>query len=141
VPQQSKAMPIDPDALEIAPGSVHAELQGTLGPMASEPEVRATIEQAFGYRGDVTLTLKDGRVCEGYLFDRRVAPVFAECRLRVIPRDQDQPISISYNELAGVAFTGRDAAAGKSFETWVKKYRQKKAAGESNIRLEPEKLE
>jgi hypothetical protein len=36
---------------------------------------------------------------------------------------------------------GRDTAAGKSFETWVKKYREKKAAGEKNIRLEPEKLD
>ena len=44
-------------------------------------------------------------------------------------------------DVASLAFTGRDAAEGKSFETWVRKYREKKAAGEKNIRLEPEKLE
>jgi hypothetical protein len=38
-------------------------------------------------------------------------------------------------------FSGRDTAAGKSFETWVKKYQEKKAAGEKNIGLEPEKLD
>jgi len=40
-----------------------------------------------------------------------------------------------------VEFTGKDTAAGKSFETWVKKYQAKKAAGETNIRIEPEKLD
>ena len=44
-------------------------------------------------------------------------------------------------EIARLEFTGRDTAAGKSFETWVKKYQEKKAAGEKNIRLDPEKLD
>ena len=37
--------------------------------------------------------------------------------------------------------TRRDTAEGKSFETWVKKYHEKKAAGEKNIRIEPEALD
>ena len=45
-------------------------------------------------------------------------------------------MSVSYSEIARLEFTGRDTAAGKSWETWVKKYVDKKKAGESNIRLE-----
>jgi hypothetical protein len=45
------------------------------------------------------------------------------------------------NEDAALAFTGKDTAAGKSWEAWMKKYGEKKAAGEKNIGLEPEALE
>jgi hypothetical protein len=48
---------------------------------------------------------------------------------------------IAYSDIAALAFTGRDAAAGKSWEAWVKKYEEKKAAGEKHIGLEPEALE
>jgi hypothetical protein len=48
---------------------------------------------------------------------------------------------IAYNEIAGLAFTGRDTAAGKSWESWVKKYADKKAAGETNIGLHPDEQE
>ena len=38
---------------------------------------------------------------------------------------------MAYGDIAGLAFTGRGhGAAGKTFEAWVKKYWEKKAAGE-----------
>ena len=141
VPQETKAFPFDPDSLEHAPGFAHQNLEGVVASLNGETETRAAVEQAFGYRGDVTLTLRDGRKIEGYIFDRRVGPRLEDCRLRLIPKDGEEKLTIAYNDLAALAFTGRDTAAGKSFETWVKKYREKKAAGESNIRLEPEKLD
>lgn len=118
-----------------------ATLEGVVCPMASEVEIRAAVEQAFSYRGDVTLTLKDGQLHVGYIFDRQATADFAGCRLRLIPKDSNQKLSIAYQELAGLSFSGRDTAAGKSFETWVKKYQEKKAAGQTNIRIEPEKLD
>jgi hypothetical protein len=48
---------------------------------------------------------------------------------------------IPYNEIAGLKFSGRDTAAGRSFDAWVKKYWEKKAAGEKNIGIEAEKLD
>ena len=36
---------------------------------------------------------------------------------------------------------GRDTAAGKSWEAWVKKFEEKKAAGEKNIGLLPDEQE
>ena len=50
-------------------------------------------------------------------------------------------VNIAYSDIAALAFTGRDTAAGKTFEAWVKKYWEKKAAGEKNIQIEPEKLD
>lgn len=60
--------------------------------------------------------------------------------MRLFPKDQDRKIAISYSDIAGLAFTGRDTAAGKSWEAWMQKYREKKAAGEKTD-LEPEKLD
>ena len=56
----------------------------------------------------------------------------------VIPAKERRKLTISYADIAALAFTGRDTAAGKSFEAWMKKYREKKAAGEKGIGIEAE---
>jgi hypothetical protein len=140
LPQETKSFPFNPQSPQTAPAKTGAR-EGLIPPLDSEAEIRAAVEMAFDYRGDVTVLLKDGRVLEGYIFDRSPAPRLDDCVLRLIPRDADDKVKVRYNELSRLSFTGRDAAAGKSFETWVKKYRQKKAAGETNIRIDPEKLE
>jgi hypothetical protein len=61
--------------------------------------------------------------------------------VRIFPKDSNQKISISYADIAALAFSGRDTAAGKSWEAWMKKYAEKKAAGEKGIALHPEPLE
>ena len=88
-----------------------------------------------------SLTLKDGRVVEGYIFDRRSSDTLAASTVRIIPAKERTKLSISFADVAAVAFTGRDTAAGKSFEAWVKKYWEKKAAGEKGIGIEPDKLD
>ena len=132
---------VEPDALELAPGFEHENLEGWIPELASEEELRVALEKAFDYRGDIKLTLKDGRVIEGYVFDRRTAATLAESLVRVIPSKERAKVAVSYAEIAALAFTGRDTAAGKSFEAWMKKYREKKAAGETGIGIEPEKLD
>ncbi len=116
-------------------------LQGWTSSLATEEETRAAFEQAFNYRGDVTITLKDGKKLECYIFDRRPGKTLHDSFVRVIPQNATEKISIAYSDIAGLAFTGRDTAAGKSWEAWVKKYWEKKAAGETNIALEPDSLE
>jgi hypothetical protein len=132
---------IEPDALELAPGFEHENLEGWIPELASDEELRVALEKAFDYRGDIKLTLKDGRVIEGYVFDRRTAATLADSLVRVIPAKERTKVAVSYAEIAALAFTGRDTAAGKSFEAWMKKYREKKAAGETGIGIEPEKLD
>jgi hypothetical protein len=129
------------DSLEVAPGFKHEKLEGWVPELASDEEVRQALEKAFDYRGDVTITRKDGSKIEGYIFDRRTGKTLADSAVRLFPRDADQKISIPYSEIAALAFSGRDTAAGKSFEAWVRKYWEKKAAGEKNIGIQAESLE
>jgi len=129
------------DDLEVVPGFEHENLQGWIPDLATEADIRAVIEKAFDYRGDITITLKDGSQVTGYLFDRRVGPTLASSVLRLmLPSGDDRP-AVPYSALAAIAFTGRDTAAGKSYEAWVKKYWEKRAQGEKNISIEPEALE
>jgi hypothetical protein len=129
------------DTQEGAAGFKHEQLEGWIPALANEDEVRLALEKAFDYRGDIQLTLKDGRVIEGYIFDRRTADTLAASTVRIIPAKERTKIVIPYSEIAGIAFTGRDTAAGKSFEAWMKKYSEKKAAGEKGIGIEAEKLD
>jgi len=131
----------DADALEVAPGFKHEKLEGWVPELASEEEVRQALEKAFDYRGDVTITRKDGSKIEGYIFDRRTGKTLADSAVRLFPKDADQKISIAYSDIAALSFSGRDTAAGKSFEAWVRKYWEKKAAGEKNIGIQAEALE
>ena len=123
-------------------GFVHENLEGWIPSVSTESEIRAALEKAFDYRGDLTITLKSGQKIEGYLFDRRMnGPRLSDCFARVMPKDGGDKISVPYSEIAALAFSGRDTAAGKSFAAWVKKYNEKKAAGEKNVGLEPEPLD
>ena len=131
----------DADSLEVAPGFKHEKLEGWVPELAGEEEVRQALEKAFDYRGDVTITRKDGSKVEGYIFDRRTGKTLADSAVRLFPKDTDQKISIAYSDIAALLFSGRDTAAGKSFEAWVRKYWEKKAAGEKNIGIQAEALE
>ncbi len=94
------------------------------------------MDQAFDYRGDVTIELVDGQTIEGYIFDRRSN--IAEPYVRLIPRDSDERVNVKYSQIKSLSFSGRDTAAGKSWETWVRKYQEKKAKGEAaSIESEP----
>lgn len=132
---------VDPNAVEVMDGRQREQLEGWIPSLANEDEIHQALEKAFDYRGDVTLTLKDGRVVHGYVFDRRTGRTLADSSVRVIPSDERTKVNISYAEIAALAFTGRDNAAGKTFEAWVRKYWEKKAAGEKNIAIQPESLE
>jgi len=137
----SDGAPINPDILEVAPGTVHESVQGWVPQLATEEELRIALEKAFDYRGDVTVTLKNNSKIEGYLFDRTSGPSLTTSFVRVLPKDSTEKLKIAYADIVALAFTGRDTAAGKSWEAWVGKYWQKKASGEGDLSLEPESLE
>jgi hypothetical protein len=131
----------NPDELEVAPGARREQLRGSIWQVATPNEIRAALEKAFDYRGDVTITRNDGTTIEGYIFDRRTGSTLADSFVRLFPKDRPEKIAISYADIAGLEFTGRDTAAGKSWEAWVKKYLQKKAAGENKIEILPDSLD
>jgi len=132
---------LHPDELEVAPGTAHEGLQGWVPELASEDDLRDALEKAFDYRGDVSVIRKDGSKIEGYIFDRVMGKTLADSFVRLLPKDSNQRVKIAYSEIAGLAFTGRDTAAGKSWEAWVKKYWEKKEKGGESLSLQPESLE
>ena len=129
------------DELEVVPGFEHENLQGKVWETATEAELREGLEKAFDYRGDVSIRLKNGEMVEGYIFDRRAGRTLADSCVRLFPKNNPNKVTVPYSEIAGLAFTGRDTAAGKSWEAWLKKYWEKKRAGEKNIELKPESLD
>ena len=82
----------DADSLEVSPGFKHEKLEGWVPDLAGEEEIRQALEKAFDYRGDVTITRKDGSKVEGYIFDRRTGKTLADSAVRLFPKDADQKI-------------------------------------------------
>lgn len=129
------------EALELAPGTEHEELEGLVPEIASDEDLRQALEKAFDYRGDVSITLKSGEKIEAYIFNRHTGATLAESWVQYFTPKAADKRKLSYAEIARLEFSGKDRAAGKHWEDWVKAYNDKKAAGEKNIGLHPEKLE
>lgn len=105
-------------------------LQGLAATREDERALVDALEQAFDYRGDVTLTLRGGRTVSGYIFDRRAAGTLGESFVRILPEAGDEKVTVGFGEIERVEFTGRDAAHGKTFERWVRTYFEKRMKGE-----------
>ena len=129
------------EALELAPGAEHERLEGWVPTLAGEDDLRAALEKAFDYRGDVTLTLKSGERIEAYIFNRLPGSTLADSYVQYFTPSASDKRKVSYADIARLEFSGKDRAAGKHWEDWVKAYNEKKAAGEQNIALHPERLD
>jgi len=129
------------EKLELAPGSEHEQLEGWKPVLETEADLAQALEKALDYRGDVTLTLKSGERIEAYVFNSQSGPTLAESFLQYFTPSAPEKRKVSYADIAGVEFSGKDRAAGKHWEDWVKAYNERKAAGERNIALAPEALE
>ena len=129
------------EALELAPGTEHEKLEGLVPTLANEEDLKQALEKAFDYRGDVTLTLKSGERIEAYIFNRQTGATLADSFVQYFTPKAPEKRKVSYAEIARLEFSGKDRAAGKHWEDWVKAYNERKAAGEKNIALHPEALE
>ena len=76
------------------------------------PKLTFQIEAAYGYRGHVTLMLKDGASVEGFLYNRDMTLGIVD----LCVKNSDERRRIEMSAIASVALTGEDCAAGKSFE-------------------------
>ena len=129
------------EELELAPGAEHERLEGWVPKLASDEELRQALEKAFDYRGDVTLTLKSGERIEAFVFNRHSGAALSDSYVQYFTPSAPEKRKVSYAEIARLEFSGKDRAEGKHWEDWVKKYNERKAAGEKNIALVPEALE
>jgi hypothetical protein len=76
------------------------------------------VDRAFDYRGDVTVVRRDGSELVGYLYNRDGAA--AEPFLQVFdPAGASH--TLRYAEVRTIRFTGKDPAAGKSYEAWLRR--------------------
>jgi len=128
------------EALELAPGFEHEELEGSVPSLATDEDLKNALEKAFDFRGDVTITLKSGEKIEAYIFNRHTGATLAESWVQYFSPNAPEKRKIAYDQIARLEF-GKDRAAGKHWEDWVKAYNEKKAAGEKNIGLVPDALE
>lgn len=96
------------------------------------------IEKAFDYRGDVTLHLVGGEQVEGYLFNRNL-----DCdspHVEVYPKGSETVRLIVIEQIERIEFTGKDAAAGRTWEAWLEKVEAAEAEGKI-AELYPEDLD
>jgi hypothetical protein len=112
---------------------------------ADTEELKAALDAAFDYRGDITLTLRSGATIEGYLFDRRTGATLEASVVRLIPSNStsssgEEKVTVRYADIASLRFSGKDTAAGKGWENWVRRYAEKKLKGEA-ASIEAEKLD
>jgi hypothetical protein len=129
------------EALELAPAAAHENLEGWVPELVGDDGLREALEKAFDYRGDITVTLKSGERIEAFVFNRHTGATLADSWVQYFTPTAAEKQKLSYAEIARLEFTGKDRAAGKHWEDWVRKYNEKKAAGEKNIGLTPDALD
>lgn len=115
-------------------------LQGLAASRQDAGALTDALEKAFDYRGDVTLTLTDGSSVQGYIFDRARGKSLSDSSVRIMRADTGAKVRVSFDRIDRVEFTGKDAAHGKTFEGWLKRYVEKKLAGEK-ASIESESLD
>src|SRR6516164_3379393 len=126
------------ETLEVAPGAVHENLEGWVPELATEAALKDALEKAFDYRGDVTITTRSGELIEAFVFNRHTGATLADSYVQYFAPGIDGKLKLTYDQIARLEFTGKDRAAGKHWEDWVKAYNERKAAGEKNIALHPD---
>ena len=98
---------------------------------ASDPtRLLSSLDAIRDFRGDVTLVLHDGTTVEGFVFDVIVGADLGSCALRLLVPGDATRRSVAGREIAAIRITGRDAAAGTTWENWVRRYAEKRLAGE-----------
>ena len=93
-------------------------------------DLQKQIEEAFSYRGHVTLTLTSGKEVVGFLFNREFDNPNLEKDqfVEVFLQGSGNREMFAVADLQSVSLTGKDCAAGKSYEEWLEKQAAKKAS-------------
>lgn len=93
---------------------------------ADDARFEEGLRAAVDYRGDCTLKMKDGRNIEGFIFSAD------KTSLDIFPKGETHKVNVKLEELSEILFSGEDAAAGKSWDEWVKKRDALKLKGEKS---------
>ncbi len=96
------------------------------------------IDQAFDYRGDITLSLANGNTIEGYIFNRNKNA--KPPQIQIYLKGEEKETVIPYADIRTVAFTGRDTADGKSWQDWANKKESDRLAEAEKIKQQVAEL-
>lgn len=102
--------------------------QGFVSDRTNETEFAAALAAAVDYRGDVTISLDNGSEELGYLFD--MTGDMLSGNIGFMTKEDTSPRRLPTSTIRSITFSGRDTAEGKSFDTWIKKYVEKRIAGQ-----------
>ncbi len=80
----------------------------------NDPRVTELVDQAFDYRGYVTLRRKDGSELVGFVYDRGAT------HLELFDQTATRRVRVAIEEIADIVLTGEDAAR-KSQEIWERR--------------------
>lgn len=98
---------------------------------------KVALELTRDYRGDTTLVLRDGTELIGFVFDVDWTSQ-EEPAIRMDLAESGERATVPSSEVTCIRLSGRDPAAGKTWENWVKRYAEKRLAGEeASIECEP----
>jgi len=126
MPAENKSIPAHRDE----------SLQGKTFTCQSDQDRLEAINQAFDYRGDVTLTLASHEVLEGFVSNR--VSTAKTPYLDIFLKGSDAPRRVEYSAISAVAFSGKDHADGKSWEAWVNKKESERKAEAEKIKADLE---
>jgi hypothetical protein len=97
------------------------------------PEIRTqgdlalVLQTALDFRGDVLFEKKSGERIEGFVFNLRGGGG-ATAWVELFPKSGGPKAMLAGEEILRVTFGSYDPAAGRSWETWVKRHQEKKRA-------------
>jgi len=94
-------------------------LEGWVPELGEGLTLSQVIELAFDYRGNTTVVKVDGTEVEGYLFNRNCE--VPEPFIQMFDQNGNGPFRIPYAEIRNIQFSGKDMAAGRSWEAWVER--------------------
>lgn len=122
----------------VSTNTISSSPQGMTFHCQSDQERIEAIDQAFDYRGDVTLTLFNGNALEGYMFNRIAQPPHPH--VQIFLKGEEKQTIVPYSDIQSIAFSGKDTADGKSWQSWMDKKDAERQAEADRIKEEGEKL-
>ena len=105
--------------------SEEKSLEGWVPELGEDLTLAKVIDLAFDYRGDTTVVKTDGTEIVGYLFNRNKD--VPEPFIQMFDEAGNRPFNVLYAEIENIKFTGKDTAAGKSWEAWIQRKEEEKA--------------
>ena len=110
------------------PSVSEKSLEGWVPEIGAGLTIEQVIDYAFDYRGNTTLVLAGGEERVAYVSNRDASA--PQPFIQIFDEQGEGPITIPYTDIRTIKFTGKDTAAGKSWEAWVKRKAAEKLAAQ-----------